>query len=64
MTADMLAYMFISGMFKGMCLYIDVFSGVRYRSMYKTLHINTIKDYLHIDLKFIRCIICVWYFTS
>ena len=40
MAADMLAYMFISGFSKGMCLYIDVFSGVTYGSMYKTLNIG------------------------
>ena len=40
MTADMLAYMFISGISKGMCLYIDVFSGVTYGLTYKTLNIG------------------------
>ena len=40
MAADMLAYMFISGISKGMCLYIDVFSGITYGPISKTLHID------------------------
>ena len=40
MAADMLTYMFISGISKGLCLYIDVFCDVTYGSMHKTLNIG------------------------
>ena len=40
MAGDMLTYPFVSGISKGMCLYIDLFCGVTFGPMFITLNIG------------------------